>query len=40
MFVADVLDEQRRLIGPRPSDRWIKIGVGVLLIKHEIFQLL
>ena len=36
MFVADVLDEQRRLIGP--SDRWIKIGVGVLLIKHEIFQ--
>jgi hypothetical protein len=27
-------------MGPRPSDGWIKIGVGggVLLIKHETFQ--
>ena len=29
---------EQRLIGTRPSDGWIKIGVGVLLIKHEIFQ--
>ena len=27
-----------RLMGPRPSDGWIKIGVGGLLIKHETFQ--
>jgi hypothetical protein len=29
---------EERLMGPRASDGWIKIGVGVLLIKHETFQ--
>ena len=34
---------EQRLMGPGPSDGWIKIGgitdqMGVLLIKHETFQ--
>jgi hypothetical protein len=32
---------EQSLVGPRPSDGWIKIGPGgVLLVKHEKFQLL
>jgi hypothetical protein len=26
---------EQRLMGPKLSEGWIKIGVGVLLIKHE-----
>ena len=29
---------EQRLLRARPSNRWMKIGVGVLLIKHETFQ--
>ena len=29
---------EQRLMRARPSDRWMKIGVGVLLTKHETFQ--
>jgi hypothetical protein len=29
---------EQRLMRARPSDRWMKIGVGVLLIKHKTFQ--
>ena len=29
---------EQPLMRARPSDRWMKIGVGVLLTKHETFQ--